>query len=225
MYISRLVIAGVLSLIPQLCFSESFTKLWGLASYFGKYEQLLYMVEPQIRLVDRAGTYEQSLLNAGIGTIIKPQLQIWLGQTYANYSDNNNVAEDVQNVVTNEYRIWEQLSWRRPFSDGFASRIRLEQRRAFQSSEWAVRLRERAYWTIPLNERFSIALNDEIFLNLKSVPWVSTSTFDQNRLFVGIYYKLTPNIGLNVSYMNQYIAREPVEVNNGLMLNLIAYMY
>lgn len=225
MYISRLVIAGVLSLMPQLCFSESYTKLWGLASYFGKYEQLLYMIEPQIRLVDSAGTYEQSLLNTGIGTIIKPQLQIWLGQTYANYSDNNNVAEDVKNAVINEYRIWEQIVWRRPFSDGFASRLRLEQRHAFESAEWAVRLRERAYWTIPLNEKFSFALNDEIFLNLKSVPWVSTSTFDQNRLFVGIYYKLTPNTGLNVSYMNQYIAREPAEVNNGLMLNLIAYMY
>ncbi|MBP6918741.1 MAG: DUF2490 domain-containing protein [Legionellaceae bacterium] len=225
MYITRLGIAGVLSLISQLVFSESYTKLWGLASYFGQYEQLLYAVEPQIRLVDSAGTYEQSLLNAGIGTTIKPQLQIWLGQTYTNYSDNNNVAEDVENVVSNEYRVWEQIMWRRPFSDEFASRLRVEQRRAFQTSEWAVRLRERAYWTIPVNEMISFALNDEIFLNLKSVPWVATSTFDQNRVFVGIYYKFTPNIGLNVSYMNQYIARDPVEVNNGLVLNLIAYMY
>ncbi len=225
MYISRLVIAGVLSLISQLVFSESYTKLWGLASYFGQYEQLLYAAEPQIRLVDSAGTYEQSLLNAGIGTTIKPQLQIWLGQTYTNYSDNNNVAEDVENVVINEYRVWEQIMWRRPFSDDFASRLRVEQRRAFQTSEWAVRLRERAYWTIPVNETISFALNDEIFLNLKSVPWVTTSTFDQNRVFVGIYYKFTPNIGLNVSYMNQYIARDPAEVNSGLVLNLIAYMY
>ena len=225
MYISRLVIAGVLSLISQLVFSESYTKLWGLASYFGQYEQLLYAAEPQIRLVDSAGTYEQSLLNAGIGTTIKPQLQIWLGQTYTNYSDNNNVAEDVENVVINEYRVWEQIMWRRPFSDEFASRLRVEQRRAFQTSEWAVRLRERSYWTIPVNETISFALNDEIFLNLKSVPWVTTSTFDQNRVFVGIYYKFTPNIGLNVSYMNQYIARDPAEVNSGLVLNLIAYMY
>ena len=225
MYILRLVIAGVLSLMSQLVFSESYTKLWGLASYFGKHDELLYAVEPQIRLVDSAGTYEQSLLNAGIGTTIKPQLQIWLGQTYTNYSDNNTVAEDVENVVINEYRVWEQIMWRRPFSDEFASRLRVEQRRAFQTSEWAVRLRERSYWTIPVNETISFALNDEIFLNVKSVPWVATSTFDQNRVFVGIYYKFTPNMGLNVSYMNQYIARDPAEVNSGLVLNLIAYMY
>ena len=115
--------------------------------------------------------------------------------------------------------------WRRPFSDEFASRLRVEQRRAFQTSEWAVRLRERSYWTIPVNETISFALNDEIFLNVKSVPWVATSTFDLNRVFVGIYYKFTPNMGLNVSYMNQYIARDPAEVNSGLVLNLIAYMY
>ena len=46
MYILRLVIAGVLSLISQLVYSESYTKLWGLASYFGKHDELLYAVEP-----------------------------------------------------------------------------------------------------------------------------------------------------------------------------------
>jgi hypothetical protein len=224
-YISRLLIVGVLSLISQLVFGESFTKLWGLASYFGRYEQLLYTVEPQIRFIDSAGIYDQSLLNAGIGATVKPQLQIWLGQTYANYSNSNNIAEDVGNAVVNEYRIWEQILWQRPFFDEFSSRLRLEQRRAFETSDWAVRLRERAYWTIPLNETISFALNNEIFLNLKSAPWVATSTLDQNRFFVGIYYKFTPNIGLNVSYMNQYIAKKSVEINNGLILNLIAYMY
>ena len=212
-------------MISQVSYSRGFTKFWGAASYFGRYEQLLYTVEPQIRLIDRAETYEQSLFNAGVGKAITPQWQIWFGQTYINYAAPNDVAEDVVNGVQNEYRIWEQLMWHRPFTDVFASRARLEQRHAFQSAEWAVRLRERAYWTIPLNETISFALNDEAFLNVKSAPWVADSTFDQNRLFVGFYYKFTPNIGLNVSYLNQYIARTPVEVNNGLVLNLIAYMY
>ncbi len=225
MYISRLIIAAVLSVIAIPGFSKSYNKIWGAASLFYKYKQLFYTVEPQIRLVNRTGIYEQSLLNAGIGTTIRPQLQFWLGQTYANYSDINNVSEDVGNTVTNEYRVWEQLLWRKPFYDEFASRLRLEQRRAFEASEWAVRVRERAYWTIPLTEKVSFALNDEIFLNLKSVRWVSTSLLDQNRLFIGVFYKFTPKIGLNISYMNQYIARNPAEINNGLVLNLIAYMY
>lgn len=222
---SRFIMAVLLSLIALPSFSKNYNKLWSSASLFYQYKQWLYTVEPQIRLINRAGIYEQSLLNAGFGTTIRPQLQIWLGQTYSNYSTINNVSEDVGNTVTNEYRIWEQLLWRRPFSDEFSSRLRLEERRAFEASGWAVRLRERAYWTIPLTETISLALNDEIFLNLKAVPWVSTATLDQNRLFIGIFYKFTPNIGLNISYMNQYIARNPVEINNGLILNLIAYLY
>lgn len=224
MVMVRLVVFCLYMLVSPWAFGESFTKFWGLASYFGQYDQLLYTVEPQIRLIDRAGTYEQSLFNGGVGAKITPQWQVWFGQTYTNYSDTNNIAEDVENVVLNEYRIWEQIMWHRPFSDQFASRFRVEQRRAFQSSEWAVRFRERAYWTLPLNETLSFALNDEIFLNVKSVPWVATSVFDQNRLFVGLYYKFTTNIGLNISYLNQIIPRTPKEVNNGLVLNLIAYM-
>ena len=196
-----------------------------MASYFGRYDQILYTIEPQVRFIDRAEKYEQSLFNAGIGTALAPQWQIWLGQTYINYAAQNDIAEDVENVVKNEYRVWEQLVWHRPFNDELASRTRLEERHAVQSTEWAVRIRERGYWTIPLNETISFTLNDEIFLNLKSTPWIADSTFDQNRLYVGFYYKLTPNIGVNVSYLNQYIPRTPIEVNNGLVVNLIAYMY
>jgi len=221
----RFIITAILCLMNQLSFGVSHTKLWGLASYFGQYKQLLYTVEPQIRWVDNANVYEQSLFNAGIGINMMPKLQIWLGQTYTNYANSNNVDEDVNKNVLNEQRIWQQIVWQRPFSDELASRTRMEQRRAFQSPEWAVRLRERVYWTIPIYQTISFALSDEMFLNLKSVPWVSTSTFDQNRLFVGIYYNLTPEIGVNISYFNQYITRNPVEVNHGLVLNLVAYMF
>lgn len=225
MLIVRLVVLCLCIFSSQFVHSQNFTKFWGLISYFDHYDQLLYTIEPQIRLIDRAETYDQTLFNGGVGTKITSEWQFWLGQTYINYSRTNNIAEDVENAVVNEYRVWEQLVWHRPFSDEFASRLRLEQRRAFQSSEWAVRIRERAYWTIPLNETISFALNDEFFLNLKSVPWVASSTFDQNRIFVGLYYKFTSNVGVNVSYVNQYIPRTPVEMNSGLVLNLIAYMY
>ena len=214
----------VFCFFSSLLYAQDFTKLWGLATYFGRYEKLLYTIEPQIRLVARNDAYEQTLLNGGIGTTFLPDWQIWLGQTYTNYSKPNNIAEDVGNVVLNEYRIWEQLLWRRPFLEKWASRTRLEQRRAFQSSEWAIRVRERGYYTYPLNEKISFALSDELFLNLKSVPWVATPFLDQNRLFIGLFYRFTPNVGLNVSYMNQYIPRVPAEINNGIVFNLITYI-
>lgn len=223
--IVRCVFLCLLTLAPQLCQGQSYQKLWGLATYFGRYEQLLYTVEPQIRLIERPGIYEQSLLNVGIGKTIKPEWQIWLGQTYNNLSNTNNITEDETAVTLNEYRVWEQLMWRQPFAQGFASRTRLEQRLAFQSSEWAVRLRERLYWTKSLTGPLSFAINDELFLNLKAATWIASSSFDQNRLYVGIFYSFTPKVGLNISYMNQYVARTPSEINNGIILNLIMYMY
>lgn len=204
--------------------AQSFTKLWGLASYFGKYNDLLYTLEPQIRFIDRAGTYEQTLVNGGVGTTVLPEWQIWLGQTYTNYSDTNNIAEDVENVVLNEYRIWEQIMWRRPFFEKWSSRTRLEQRRAFQSSEWAIRLRERGYYMLPIKENISFSLNDEVFFNLKAVPWVASPFLDQNRLYVGFFYQWSSSMGLNISYLNQYIPRVPVEINSGIVIHFIAYM-
>lgn len=225
MRILRLVAIFTCIIVCKCSFCQSFGKLWGLASYFSKYDKLLYTIEPQIRLIDRVGVYEQSLLNSGVGVKLTPTFQFWLGQTYTNYSNINNISEDVTKVTLNEYRIWEQIMWHQPFSDILASRFRVEQRRVFQSSEWSIRIRERAYLTIPLQNSLSFALSDEIFLNAKLAPWVSTSTLDQNRLFVGVFYNFTHNTGLNISYLNQTIARTPLEVNNGIVLNLVAYMY
>jgi hypothetical protein len=223
--ILQLVIFLIISLLSQSIYCEGFSKLWGVASYFSQYHKLLYTIEPQIRLIDRNEKYDQTLLNAGIGTTIMSPLQLWVGQTYINYATTNDIAEDVQTVVSNEYRIWEQLIWRRPFFEEFSSRSRLEERRAFQSAEWAVRFRERVYWTKPIDEKLAFALNDEFFLNIKSAPWVTTSTFDQNRIFVGFFYQFTSKIGLNLSYFNQYINKNIKESNNGIVLNFIAYTY
>ena len=44
----------LLGIFSQSVYSQSFSKLWGSATYFGRYHELLYMVEPQIRLIDRS---------------------------------------------------------------------------------------------------------------------------------------------------------------------------
>jgi hypothetical protein len=214
------MIFAVLSLFSHGAYSKTYSKIWGSASYASKYKDLLYMAEPQVRVVDTSEKYEMSLLNAGIGKTIIPDLQLWFGQTYINYALRNNIEEDV-NLTTSEYRIWEQLLWRRPFNDELASRTRLEQRRAFQSSNWALRLRERAYWTKPINDKYSFIVNDEVFLNLTYVPWVSTAFLDQNRGCIGLLFKISSDIGLAVSYMNQYIPRVPIEYNNAVVFNLM----
>jgi hypothetical protein len=198
--------------------ANSFDKLWSLATYTGHYQNYIYQLEPQLRLINRENAYEQFLFNMGIGQPISPTLQFWLGQTIANFAKSNDVSEDIANSDLNEYRIWQQFLWT-PRSDMLV-RSRLEERHSFENAPWSVRLRERGYWTIRLNEMQSLVFSNEFFVNIKQTPWVVTSTIDQNRFFVGILQRLTPCVGLNVSYMNQYIFRVPREDNHALVLNL-----
>ena len=47
--------------------SVSYDKLWGSYTFNGRYKDILYTVEPQIRLVNLGEGYQQFLLNEGIG--------------------------------------------------------------------------------------------------------------------------------------------------------------
>ncbi|PJD92513.1 MAG: hypothetical protein CK424_05255 [Legionella sp.] len=219
----RACVAFLLCLVSMVGQStESFDKFWTLVTYNDKYKQFFYMIEPQIRLVDSPGVYEQFLLNMGGGVEVTPKLQAWFGQTIANYSPYNAVDEDVVAGDANEYRVWQQLIWQ---SDPVFIRSRLEERYSLNFAPWAVRLRERIYWTKKITERYSLVLSDEVFVNLKSVPWVTTSGLDQNRAYIGILYQLSPLTSISISYMNQYISTLPIhEDNNALVLNFFIHM-
>lgn len=200
---------------------NSFGKFWGLITYNANYQKFYYMLEPQIRLVYRNEPYEQFMLNAGGGIDIASKLQLWLGQTISNFSPYNNVTEDVASNDLNEYRLWQQLLWTDIYSTGsVVFRSRLEERKSFNDTLWAARFRERGYWTIQFTNYQSLVLSDEFFINVKTVPWIVTKTFDQNRAYIGILQKMTPTTSFSISYMNQYLSRTPVEINHAVVLNI-----
>lgn len=200
---------------------NSYEKLWELVTYSGEYKQFLYQIEPQIRLINRNDAYEQFLINVSGGVNVTPKLQLWLGQSYANTGTGNAVSEDIAPNSLNEYRNWQQFFWTNAYhANIIALRSRLEERYSFENAPWAMRLRERGYWTIPFTERQSLVLSDELFLNLKLVPWITTKTLDQNRAYIGILENLTPDTSFVISYMNQYIFKRIPENNHAIVLNI-----
>lgn len=214
-------------LAPMMAYGiENFEKLWGLVTYTNKFHQFLYMIEPQVRLINRSEPYEQFLLNTGGAVELTPMLQLWLGQTITNFSPYNAVAGDSAADDLNEYRLWQQLLWIVPNTgcQNVLLKSRIEERYSFNNAPWAVRLRERAYWTKPITARQSLVLSDEFFVNLKTVPWVVTSTLDQNRAYIGVLHQLTPIMSVSFSYMNQYIFRVPAEDNHGVVINFFINM-
>ncbi|MCR9191937.1 MAG: DUF2490 domain-containing protein [Gammaproteobacteria bacterium] len=224
--IFRILVVMVLCLMSSLSHSRhSYYKLWGLVTYNSHYEKLLYILAPELRLVDRPNKYDQSLFNAGAGYQVLPRLQVWLGQTITNFADRGGIVEDVSAKVRDEYRIWEQILWSP--STNWVFRTRFEERHSFNSSRWSMRFRNRTYWTIPFSEKDAWALSDEVFINVKKVPWVRTGTFNENRAYIGIAHAFTHDIILNISYMNQYIARTSpgIEDNHAIVLNLFVNMF
>jgi hypothetical protein len=202
--------------------TTSFTKLWGLYTINGRYNNVLFLVEPQLRLVNREGVYEQLLINEGIGFWARNNLQLWLGQTIVNNNPSNDIAEDISNVITGEYRLWQQLSFfDKNILGHFQFRNRLEERHPENSSIWSIRFRDRIYWTIPLAKNQSLYISDEFFINVKTTTWITTKTFDQNRLFLGIQQQVTPKLSFTISYLNQYLTRTPAEIDHGIVFNLI----
>ncbi|HVT62902.1 MAG TPA: hypothetical protein VHD33_05380, partial [Legionellaceae bacterium] len=82
-----------LMISPPLFAVKGFEKFWGLVTYTNHYQDVLFLVEPQIRLVNIGDGYEQFLLNTGAGKAFAPQLQLWVGQTISNFSPYN-IEED-----------------------------------------------------------------------------------------------------------------------------------
>jgi hypothetical protein len=199
-----------------------YDKLWGVFSYIGHYERLLYSVEPQLRLVNRSEVLEQFLYNTGLGYQLNPELQVWLGQTFSNFAGSNELAEDVAINDVTEYRLWQQTFWRHSQKWGeIQFRTRLEERYSLEYSPWSLRLRPRPGIIFNLTEHQALVILDELFLNLKQVSWVETKTLDQNRISFGIMQRLNATTSFTISYFNQTIFRNPTQSNDGVLINIL----
>jgi hypothetical protein len=215
------IITGILAFLcpVTLYAAASYTKFWELATFTGQYQNWTYLIEPQLRLIHQPDVYEQTLINMGAGQTILPNLQLWLGQTYSNFSPQNNIAEDISADDVNEYRIWEQLLWTLP-EKKLIFKARLEERHSLENAPWSIRFRERTYWTLPLKGSYSLLISDEWFINLNKTSWVVTKAFDQNRFFAGVLKQINTHISFSISYLNQYISRTPIEINHGVVFNI-----
>ncbi len=204
----------------------STNKFWIPVTLNGNYGTLLYFVEPQFRFVEprtpefnrRNSIFNQFLGNFALGHEIMPELQLWFGQTITT------IAQDAIEASSEEYRIWEQLIWNHSTQQNIQinSRFRAEQRKSLDFPQWAFRIRERLIFNFPLTQNMSYELSDEILYNLNSVPWVDTTAWDQNRIYIAIVQRFSEQYAFAIGYMNQYLFRDPpfAQANNILWANI-----
>jgi hypothetical protein len=109
-----------------------------------------------------------------------------------------------------EHRIFQELfsshdheSWK------IINRFRLEERflEGVDDMQWRARHQLRAQRALSFCEGVSLAMSDEVFINLNDINTAATQGFDQNRLFFGVNYKLSDRLSMDLGYLNQYVER------------------
>ena len=171
----------------------------------------LYWGEWQGRFGDNSSRLSQTIVRPGLGYQISDSLSLWAG--YAWVPTGEPFITSSRDL--NEQRIWQQLLWKQSFAPGDAQlRTRMEERYTVGSQVgWRFRQLAKYWYNLPFAPDFGIVAADEIFVNLNSVTYGAHNTvaledgFDQNRAFLGLGYKATKEIRLELGYMNQTISK------------------
>lgn len=145
------------------------------------------------------GRLDMLLMRGAVGYQLTRHISLYQG--YANIP-----TYDPKKV---EHRSFQELFIKQPLTKGvFAHRLRFEQRDLDGVDDTAFRFRYFARLVYPLKDwhpNLSLAVNEEVFMNLNDTDSGPQSGFNQNRLFMGLNYRINPNLAYEFGYQNQYI--------------------
>jgi len=191
----------------------------------------------QLRSTDEIKQIQTILLRTGLNYHVNKKLILTAGYAYIK---NKRIFTNVT-AFAPEHRIWEQLLYNHKLKNIFvAHRFRIEQRFIGKSLVvnnqystdgylYANRFRYFLRNVLPLKkqkgfkEGMYVALQDEVFLNFENTANVNGKTFDQNRFYVAIGYRLSPKADLEIGYMNQYVNGKGTQFTNNHILQIASY--
>ena len=218
-YIATLMLAQGLSCYPVFA-SDTLhhTKFWNNAGISGSIsadKRVQYYFEPNLRFVDKPEIFERAYLVAAIGYQPIPTLTLLFGTEWEALNSSKDVIE-------HQLSIWQQINWAFFSNTHFkiSDRTRMEERYRFTESGVSFRLRERIEFEVPLGseKKYSLVLNDELFINTNNPPWVSNTLIDQNRALLALRTRLNKQISFDIGYLNQYEFKSTNEQSNVICL-------
>lgn len=188
------------------------SQYWGAVMAQGSFssadpnlKRVRWWLEGQGRLFEDGDRLGQSILRPGLGYALTERATVWLGYGWIFNSPAGAGTDDID-----EHRIWQQLTWSKPFEVGMLStRSRLEQRLVEGGDDTGWRFRQLVKFIFPFDfePRFSLVGWDEIFVNINHTDWGARDGLDQNRGFVGLGWNFdrASHFRTEIGYLNQFI--------------------
>ena len=183
-------------------------------------------LEGQYRRHDVIQKWQQLMLRPAVNYQLSSSLTLTAGygfirtHTYGDFTSPS--------AAFPEHRLWEQAWWRyKGRGLNWGTRVRFENRFIGSPSganyRYENRLRLFQQTTKPLTSKSYLTASNELKFYVK--PYVSSSTFDQNRAYGAVGLNLSPSLRMEVGYLNQLLLRRSgsvIESNHTLILTLFS---
>lgn len=168
----------------------------------------------QPRWRQEGGEFDQIIYRPGIYYKVAPSLSLGVGYGYI-------LTHLTSGGNTHEQRLWQDVIYQANLTEDikFLSRSRLEQRHLEGRSDVAHRFRQTVRFAVPtqLISGLSAVFYDEYFVNMNDASWGVHKGFDQNRAFFGVNYQWNQHVNADFGYLNQYVNRPNVDVENHVL--------
>jgi len=217
------------------CLAQSATHTGWLASFntFSLKNKWSVHLDVQARSTDALSQVQTLLFRPGINFQVRKNQVITAGYAYI----PNRIVTAEDNELLAEHRLWQQFIVNQPVAKtSIQHRFRFEERFLPQAAlrnndlytedyNFSSRLRYFTRGIIPLQKQASTftegmftALQNEIFFNTSHLDHVNGETFDQNRLYVALGYRIVKSFDIEAGYMWQYVNRKEglSDINNNI---------
>ncbi len=201
----RLLIITLLFAIPSFTIPPAFAATeHDLASWIGLLfqgtfnEKVGYYVEIQDRLNQNLASGNRSIIRPALRYFFSPHLSLWVGYGWM----------PAFSPFRNENRVWQQLLYEENFGPiQIVGRLRIDERWIGSSENVAYRARLmlRSLQRVDEGRKLFLCEWVEYLQHLNTVSTLTTAGMDQSRVFLGVNYKVTPEIAIEPGYLNLFV--------------------
>ncbi|TDE17396.1 DUF2490 domain-containing protein [Dyadobacter psychrotolerans] len=184
----------------------------------------------QVRSAGQAKFVSNLLARAGLGYKLSDKQTILLGYTYFGSWEK----ENGELLYEPENRIYQQYQLENKFTKiEITNRLRYEQRfiNTADQNVFAQRFRHYIQIQIPLisdaefKKGLYTSIQNEIFLNVQGKNKINHHLYDQNRVYLGLGYRLSEKIEMESGYLFRYQIQEDQNVRNNILQLLLRTSY